>query len=179
MPKLSSGSGRAAAGAVLEQLRSWGCDSHIVGMCFDTIAANTGRINGACHLLEDAVGKNLLWLACRHHILEILLSDVFTACFGASSSGPDIPIFKRFRDCWHKLNHQQPAICFTPLMIAPDVVNDLISQQLQQTHARNDYLELLHLAGRLIGHNVATAVRKPGPIHRARWMAKAICGVAI
>lgn len=137
VPKLSSGSERAAAEAIYEHLRSWGCNSLVFDMCFDTTAVNTGRLPGACRLLEDAVGKHLLWLACRHHILETLLIDVFTACFGPSS-GPKIFIFKRFRDCWHKLNHQQPVIRSTPLVIAPDAVKNFILLQLQQTHSSDD-----------------------------------------
>jgi len=44
----------------------------VVGMSFDTTAANTGHRNGTCVLLEHKIGKDLLWLACRHHILEVL-----------------------------------------------------------------------------------------------------------
>ena len=97
VPKLTSGSGQAAANAVYEQLVSWKCDSVIIGMCFDTTASNTGRVQGACTLLEAAVGRHLLWMSCRHHMLEVLLSDTFAVCF-RPSTGPDILIFKRFRD---------------------------------------------------------------------------------
>ena len=84
-------------------------------MCFDTTSVNTGLKNGACVMLEHKVGEELLWLACRHHILEIVLSKVFTLCFGPSSS-PDIPLFKRFKAAWpfiHQENYQ-------PLEEAPD-----------------------------------------------------------
>ena len=68
VPKLTSGSGRAAADVVFELLQSWQSEKLIIGMCFDTTACNTGRMNGACSLLESAIGRNLLWMACRHHV---------------------------------------------------------------------------------------------------------------
>jgi len=49
----------------------------IVGISFDTTAANTGRLNGPCTLLELKMQKKLLWLACRHHVLEVVCGDVF------------------------------------------------------------------------------------------------------
>jgi len=82
VPKLASGSGQAAVDAVFELLKSWQSDTVVVGMCFDSTASNTGRTNGACTLLEKAVGRNLLWMACRHHMFEVLLSD-FQSVFWA------------------------------------------------------------------------------------------------
>jgi len=63
IPKLSSASGQTAANAVFELLKSWHCDELVVGMCFDTTASNTGRMNGACTLLEVARQQNLLRMA--------------------------------------------------------------------------------------------------------------------
>lgn len=48
---------------------------------------------GACALLEQKLENELLNLACRHHILEIVLEAVFGIVMGPSS-GPDIGIFK-------------------------------------------------------------------------------------
>jgi len=41
----------------------------------------------------------LLWLACQHHILEIVLEAVIVQSLGPSKS-PDIAIFKRFQSQW-------------------------------------------------------------------------------
>jgi hypothetical protein len=98
VPKLTSGSGKAATEAVLEYLKSWQCELLVIGMCFDTTASNTGRLNGACTLLETAIGRSLLWLACRHHMFEVLLSDAFAVCFFGPSTGPEILLFKRFKE---------------------------------------------------------------------------------
>ena len=74
-------------------------------MCFDTTASNTGRKNGACVSLEHKLDKDMLWLACRHHILEIVLESVVSTSLPASS-GPNIQIFKRFKVNWDKLNKE-------------------------------------------------------------------------
>ncbi|KAK0062604.1 deoxynucleoside triphosphate triphosphohydrolase SAMHD1 [Biomphalaria pfeifferi] len=171
VPKLQSGSGQAAANAVVDNLKSWSCESKIIGMCFHTTAANTGKVKGACKLLEVALGRNLLWLACRHHMFEVLLADVFTACLGPST-GPEIAIFKLLRDNWSKIHHESKHIF--PLIVVSDTVKAFISKELQQKQLREDYRELIALAARAVGLDVSEPIRKPGAIHRARWMAKAI-----
>ena len=53
----------------------------------------------------------MLWLACRHHILELVLESVVSISFLASS-GPDIQLFKRFRAKWMEIdqtNYQTAA----------------------------------------------------------------------
>ena len=65
-------------------------------MCFDTTSSNTGRINGACVILQQLLGQDLLHLACRHHILELIAGAAFKTVI-TSSSAPDIQLFKRFK----------------------------------------------------------------------------------
>lgn len=65
-------------------------------MSFDTTSSNTGAKRGACTLLETKLGKQLLHLACRHHVFELVLEAVFSKCMGPST-GPDILLFKRFQ----------------------------------------------------------------------------------
>lgn len=74
-------------------------------MSFDTTASNSGINTGACVLLEKKIKRDLLSLACRHHILELIIERVFNASMGASS-GPNIQIFQTFSDYWKKLTHQ-------------------------------------------------------------------------
>lgn len=179
VPKLPSVTGRLTADAVYDQLQSWECDSEIIGMCFDTTSVNTGIRQGACKFLEDITGKNMLWLACRHHMHEVLLSDVYTLCYGPSS-GPEILPFKRFREKWGDINHElSNRVIATPLIAAPIRITEFINEQLGEAHPRNDYLEFLELAALMVGIENVHAVRKPGAIHRARWMAKAIYSLKI
>lgn len=172
VPKLSSGTGQSAATAVHELLMSWKCDKLIIGMCFDTTASNTGRVNGACTLLEGVIGRPLLWLACRHHMFEVLLSDAFGICFG-TSTGPEILMFKRFRNNWSKIKHK-PSERINPLIVVSDSIRDFILEHLKLNYPRDDYKEFLNLAAKIVGIDTKTTLRKPGALHRARWMAKAI-----
>jgi hypothetical protein len=52
---------------------SWDLVQNITAMSFATTAFNTGIRHGACFLLEKAIGRNLLNLACRHHVHELLV----------------------------------------------------------------------------------------------------------
>jgi hypothetical protein len=58
-------------------------------MSFDTTSSNTGEYNGACVLLEERLNKKLLYLACRHHRLELIVKSVFELAFGKSTGKPN------------------------------------------------------------------------------------------
>jgi hypothetical protein len=47
-------------------------------------------------LFEEAVGHELVMIGCLHHVMEVILSSVLTAVFGANG-GPDVGLFKRFQ----------------------------------------------------------------------------------
>ena len=130
---------------VLELFKPWKCKSLVVGMCFDTTAANTCRINGTFTILEKAIGRKLLWVACQHHMFEILLSDAFTVCFGPST-GSEILFFKRLRAKWSDLNHHVPEPKAVALSPAREKLKQFIEEQLKLAHPRDDYLEFLQLA---------------------------------
>ena len=55
-------------------------------MCFDTTGSNNGHINVARFLLEQKQGRELLSLACRHHIMKLFIGAVFEVYFGAKLS---------------------------------------------------------------------------------------------
>ena len=99
VPKVASGTGYNESLAVYNLLESWKLTEKVQALCFDTTSVNTGRFNGVCVLLENKICRELLWLACRHHVLELILAKVFTLCCGPSSS-PYTPIFKRFKGIW-------------------------------------------------------------------------------
>lgn len=103
VPKIASGTGEAMAEAVYTALQEWGVTENIVAMCFDTTSSNTGRINGACTLLEEKLERMLLKLACRHHVYEIFLRAAYEAKF-PGTSGPTVPLFERFKTAWKKID---------------------------------------------------------------------------
>lgn len=95
--KLPSVTGEAQATAVLTAVEDWGIASNIRAMCFDTTSSNTGRLAGACVLLEQKIGKELLSLACRHHVMELVIGTVFKVCLGVATSSPEVALFKRLK----------------------------------------------------------------------------------
>ncbi|KAL7303775.1 hypothetical protein TKK_0003905 [Trichogramma kaykai] len=94
---LKHGTGENISNAVLQSLEKWGI-SDIKSMCYDTTSSNTGRLIGACKLLEDKLKKPLLHASCRHHISELVLGTAFDICFPSKSKSPEIDIFIDFRD---------------------------------------------------------------------------------
>jgi hypothetical protein len=76
-------------------LKDWSLTEKIVAMNFDTTASNTGEFNGACVLLEAKIGRQLLYLACRHHFLELIVGAVFEFSFG-KSTGSSLPEIQNF-----------------------------------------------------------------------------------
>ena len=77
IPKLMSGTGDQIAVAVVECLEDWNIKDSVKAMWFDTTASNTGRKKGACVAIEAKLNRNLLCFTCRHHVNEIIVSDVF------------------------------------------------------------------------------------------------------
>lgn len=97
VPQLSSSRGEEVASAVYDTLQEWFLEIKTQAFVFDTTAANSGRLNGACILLEQKLSREILFLACRHHIYEIMLASAFEEAKLTTQSGPDIPIFKRLK----------------------------------------------------------------------------------
>ena len=106
VPNLPSATGEMQAEAVYQVLESSTLAGSVKAMSFDTTASNTGKSNGACTLLEKKIGRELLNLACRHHILEIMIGKVFEVLMGRSS-GPEILLFKRFRENWEQIDQSR------------------------------------------------------------------------
>ena len=91
--------GKTEAESVKKSLDDWQLTSYIVSMGFDTTSSNTGVHKGACTLLQQLLDRNLLWMACRHHILELVIGDTFTTLFGDTKS-PEVTLFKPLKTSW-------------------------------------------------------------------------------
>lgn len=105
VPKISRGTGEEQAKAVVTLLKEWEIADELCGMVFDTTAANTGVTNGACVLIENELGRQLLHFACRHHIYELMLKAAFEEALSYTAS-PDVAIFKRFQQAWKHIDSQ-------------------------------------------------------------------------
>lgn len=190
-------SGEEASKTVYGLLRKWNCEKLIQGLCFDTTSVNTGRSNGnsilfnffklnnhpqrlgACTNLEKMLGRELIWLACRHHVLELLLSKAFCICFGPTTS-PETNLFKVFREKWSLFKKKSPK----PLRIKKqlETFRDSTLKTLQAVREwpRNDYRELFDLTLLVLGSKPETfSWKAPGAVHHARWMSKLIYATKI
>lgn len=178
-PKILTGTGENIANAVYNTLVDWEVHEKIAGMGFDTTSSNTGNKSGACLYLQKMIGRNLINLACRHHIYEIVLRSVFDLKL-STSSAPDVLIFDRFRKSWINLDKK-----LFKSGIEDETVQQLISSeecedlkmfcqlQLTRPQIRDDYKEFLKLSLTFLGE-AGGAFFTPGPTSHARWMAKGI-----
>lgn len=180
VPKLERGTSEACASAVYDAINSWNLSDKVKCLCFDSTAVNTGLRSGVCVLLERKMDKNMLWFACRHHIMEIMLSGVVDQSL-APSSGPDIQLFKRFKNSWDSIDQSdfKTITDDAEANILAEVAADRISfakKQLQVHQPRDDYKEMLNLTIIFLGGvpEKGVSFRRPAGLHRARWMARAL-----
>ena len=76
-PSTDQRSGDIIAQASAQLLDSCKCRDAVINMTFDTTASNAGHVSAACITLQRSLGRVLLWSACRHHIGEVILTQVF------------------------------------------------------------------------------------------------------
>lgn len=180
VPKIGRGTGQAQADSCLNALEEWKLKDKIQGLVFDTTASNTGWKMGACTLIEKALGREVVWIACRHHIFEVVLSKVFLTTLG-QPGGPEMGLFQRFKKGW-------PFIDVTMFHPVDNVAFNGITEKLREdmqvyygeamktSTPRADYKELLQLCYIFLGGTLVETphFRAPGAMHNARWMARAI-----
>ena len=184
--KLHSSTGQAQAEAVYNALTDWGIASSVRAMSFDTTSSNTGVHNGACVLLQRMLGVNLLSLACRHHIFELVIGAVFQVCMG-SSSAPEVLMFRRFQKRWQSidLGVYQTGMDDTEVSSKiADIKDDVIEFakiQLCETQPRDDYKEFLELSVIFLGGVPDRGIHfmAPGAMHHARWMSKVLYSLKV
>ncbi|KAG0710025.1 hypothetical protein GWK47_023669 [Chionoecetes opilio] len=73
VPVIDSSTGTAQAEASMVLLEAWGLTGVITTLVFDTTASPSGVHRGAAKLLEQQLDRKVFYLACRHHILEVLV----------------------------------------------------------------------------------------------------------
>ena len=88
---------------VKTMLDTWGIAEKIIACGFDTTSSNTGVHKGCCTVLQQLLGRQILWVACRHHILELVLKAAFTELFG-DTVGPEESFFKFMKPSWTTLD---------------------------------------------------------------------------
>ena len=81
------------AHAVHSAIQELGLENLVLAMCFDTTSSNTGRLSGVCVILYQLLGRPLLHLGCRHHVLELrVLAAAFAVHMGPSKAPGNPPV---------------------------------------------------------------------------------------
>ncbi|KAK3921824.1 WPP domain-associated protein [Frankliniella fusca] len=181
--ELGKDKGKRGGEAVVKLTMEWDNADNIKALAFDTTSENTGYKGGAAVHTEQLLEKDLPWLPCRHHIAELVLEAVYHALMGPSKS-PEIKFFKDFGNYWQSIDQAQ----FSSGMESETVLQAITSEarerlitfahkQIEVGQPRADYLELLELSLTFLADETFDIkFRKTGPMHSARWMAKAIYG---
>lgn len=117
---------------------------------------------------------------------ELVLRCVFEAKFG-KTTGPDVQIFKKFEDFWKTVDQKSYEIGINDsyvnesLQNSKDSILNFCFKHLKKDQIRRDYQEFLELVIIFLGGKLSKDIlfRPPGPVHHARWMAKAIYSLKI
>ena len=175
--KIANASGQTQAEATFEMLKTWNLDSKVKALVFDTTASNSGWKRGAAKLLEDFLQKKVLYHACRHHVHELIIGAVWKSLFGATTIGPENPLFKQFKNTWQHIDTSKPfKILAIPHVLqerAASVIAELKSVLLKKgSLVRDDYKQCVTNTLALLGasSHTTTVHYKPGATHHARWM---------
>lgn len=59
VPALTLGTGKEISSAVFGILEDWDLIDKVQAFVFDTTASNSGRLNGACDLLEQLLNRDI------------------------------------------------------------------------------------------------------------------------
>src|SRR5688572_20473914 len=78
VPRLPTGTTEAQATDAIMSLEEWGIMDRVAGLCLDTNtvlpkADNYGGISGACAIIEQRLGRDLLFLACNHLMATLVV----------------------------------------------------------------------------------------------------------
>ena len=179
---IDNGKGKTEAEEVFKSISEWNVQDSICAQCFDTTASNTGVNKGAGVELEKKLKRKLLWLPCRHHIAELHVESAYETVFGKDKS-PYYKKFKEFQACWKDLDTRK----YDPLMIdpwmqtkVPEIVQFCQNALSNDKIARNDYKECIELVLATLGFPPENfEFKKPGALHKARFMALIIYGLKI
>lgn len=130
--------------------------------------------------------NNILSLACRRHVSEILLSSAFKVAMNEVSQSPDISYFVKFKAQWNNIDRTkiEPEIktAFVDQSISLSEKTEIISfvqnQLRHHKETRKDYVEFLQLPLLFLGETELDGkiikIHIPGAVHRARFMARVI-----
>ena len=175
IPSIENGTAETITSEIIRMIKEKKIPLHkIAGLVFDTTCINYGLHGGVVKRLQDAVGKPLLQLACRHHISESWGGAACNIIYGSTVS-PGESRFKALANKWNELN----LVDYRLLNISDRYLKAKIREVLgflntfltSDTVIRDDYRQLAELSFLLLGGNGRVInMHAPGASHHARWM---------
>jgi len=172
--------GFAQADAVYKQLVEWDLIKEIKCLVFDTTASNSGYLQGAAIRLQNLLKVPIFYLACRHHVGELLVKNPWYAVMKVDL-GPENAMFRKFNEIWSDIDKEaqiklldvdedlkKELICFyTDILVKESKTKELF--------VRRDYKEMTELGLMLLGGKLpddkSFSFKKCGARHKARFMA--------
>ena len=103
IPPIDSGTGEQQFIAIYDFLENYGLTIQVQCICFDTTASNTGRLQGVNTRMSEKLGRPLLLLACRHHVLERHITHFCMMYPSSKSTEPDNQLLKKIKPVWNDL----------------------------------------------------------------------------
>ena len=188
-PAISNGTGDTMAKCVFKIVNDYQLIDSVQALVFDTTAGNTGKWSGNCGnstICGIMLERPLLWLACRYHVCELFTKHANIAIRGETKR-PDDPLFKELQKFFGFIDLDKMTLWKWPKTArdwrhrrANEVLLWTDHHMQKATWPREDYRELLELVTVYLGgvvkrvHSVPVQIRKPGALHRARFIASSL-----
>ena len=187
VPAAQSSKGTDQMEVVTKLIEDWEVTDHIMALGFDTTASNTGVHAGAVTLVEQHLGRAVMWAACQRHVHELHIKHAAEYVFGPST-GPSDKMFKKFRENWGDIKDkiEYKAISgfewnkFKKSVLEKEAKASLVfcrKSLANDTFPREDYKELVQLTAVWLGgvsEVPGFRFQWPGAFHSARFMAKSL-----
>ena len=148
----ATSTGLAQGEAVYDQLKLWNCIKNLVAMVCDTTASNTGKDRGAMVRLIRLLQRALFFLACRHHISELMAKNPWEASFGKSPA-PDVRMFVKLKDHWPEVDTslEVRTVKLPSEQKRQELLNLFTSLLEKEDFIRDDYRELAEISVVMLG----------------------------
>lgn len=104
IPACESSTGECQSEEIIKLLESYNISEDVIGLVFDTTATNTGRHSGVNTRLNQYLNKEVLHLACRHHVFECHIKNI--SKLFRITSGPETFFSKHWLIFLMQLNSQ-------------------------------------------------------------------------
>ena len=185
--------GNLVATEALSLIEKFDCKKEIKALSFDTTKSNTGHNNAANVKIQESLDCSLLWLACRHHVGEIIAGDVYKSLNIELQKSPESTLFTKFKEKWDDFDKSCDLL--SRFELPESLSNEAITmiEQLKdeaievvksvKEFVRDDYKELAKLTLSYLCDPEQllddTIFRRPGGISHARWMSKLLCSLKI